>query len=376
MKKGVIYYMLTMMAIGTCCLSCNDHVEGENSSQDNVVDNVLGKVPVDWNASRNQVQKKVKGFKLIASDPNSLQYTDAKGEIKLSYSFVNDSLQAIAMVMPKLADKKLSAYLAKYEELGEVSSKKVYYDTDENTMCFSYDIESEDTELSIIGLTPIVSNLFQEDIRIKVDYKNLSYNIDGNQYKMVLVDGGELPDFYIMQTEVPLKSDFTIAGTSVGMLDANEDNCIIKSELRRFIRELNEVTGLEFRLPTEEEWMFAAKGGSKSNIYTYSGSNDINDVAWYSGNCKEAKDVALKQPNELGLYDMSGNFAEVCSSDPVHIDGKTYGGCWKYAANQCTPGSYRAGNSSASKIPGTSIKELNAVDGRYITVRLVYSSPE
>ena len=66
-----------------------------------------------------------------------------------------------------------------------------------------------------------------------------------------------------------------------------------------------------------------------------------------------------------------------CSDDPLGIDGRTYGGCWKYAASDCTPSSWKSGDSSANKIPGTVyIKELNAVDGRYITVRLVYSIPE
>lgn len=212
--------------------------------------------------------------------------------------------------------------------------------------------------------------------QIKVDYKNLSYIADGKIYKMILVDGGTLPPFYMMQTEVPVLGYLQIGNTYIGCIDANSDQCIIKSELRKFITKLNEATGLEFRLPTEAEWKFAAKGGIKSKGYAYSGSDDIDDVAWYKGNSSSPHDIATKQPNELGLYDMVGNYSEVCSDDPVGIDGRTYGGCWKYTASDCTPTSWKSGNTSASKIPGTSIKELNAVDGRYITVRLVYSIPE
>ena len=212
--------------------------------------------------------------------------------------------------------------------------------------------------------------------QVKVDYKNLSYIADGKTYKMILVDGGTLPPFYMMQTEVPVLGYLQIGDTHIGTIDTNADQCIIKSELRKFITRLNEVTGLEFRLPTEAEWKFAAKGGAKSKNYAYSGSDDINDVAWYKGNSSGPHDIATKQPNELGLYDMSGNYSEVCSDDPVGIDGRTYGGCWKYTASDCTSTSWKSGNTSASKIPGTSIKELNAVDGRYITVRLVYSIPE
>lgn len=212
--------------------------------------------------------------------------------------------------------------------------------------------------------------------QVKVDYENLSYIADGKTYKMILVDGGTLPPFYMMQTEVPVLGYLQIGDTYIGTIDANADQCIVKAELRKFITRLNEVTGLEFRLPTEAEWKFAAKGGAKSKNYAYSGSDDIDDVAWYKSNSSGPHDIATKQPNELGLYDMSGNYSEVCSDDPVGIDGRTYGGCWKYTASDCTPSSWKSGNTSASKIPGTSIKELNAVDGRYITVRLVYSIPE
>ena len=124
-----------------------------------------------------------------------------------------------------------------------------------------------------------------------------------------------LSDYYIGKYEVTQAQWKAVMGDnpSVFVGDNLPVECVSWNDCQTFITKLNQLTGKNFRLPTEAEWEFAARGGNRSKGYKFAGSNDIGSVAWYYGN-NESKihPVGTKQPNELGLYDMTGNVHEWC----------------------------------------------------------------
>lgn len=124
-----------------------------------------------------------------------------------------------------------------------------------------------------------------------------------------------LSDYYIGETEVTQELWEMVMGNNPSSFPEAQKPVerVSWKDCQLFIQKLNALTGKNFRLPTEEEWEFAARGGKKSNNYKYAGSNHLTDVAWYRNNSgSTTHPVKQKLPNELGLYDMSGNVFEWC----------------------------------------------------------------
>ena len=125
---------------------------------------------------------------------------------------------------------------------------------------------------------------------------------------------------------------------------------VSRTDALQFVTKLSAMTGLAFGLPSEAQWEFAARGGNQSQQYRFSGSNHVDEVAWHHDNSDAMlHPVGEKQPNELGLYDMSGNLWEWCldaygpysetpQANPVSYDGDKFvlrGGAWAYLSAYC-----------------------------------------
>ena len=209
------------------------------------------------------------------------------------------------------------------------------------------------------------------------DGKDKVYTVNGVSFKMIAVKGGTftmgatseqtgaisdespthsvtLSDYYIGETEVTQELWNAVMGSNPSYFTGNMQRpveMVSWNDCQTFISRLNELTGETFRLPTEAQWEYAARGGYKSKGYTYSGSNAIDDVAWCWYNSGEmTHPVQTKAPNELGIYDMSGNVWEWCSdwygayssaaqTDPTGSATGSYhvgrGGSWSFSARIC-----------------------------------------
>ena len=161
----------------------------------------------------------------------------------------------------------------------------------------------------------------------------------GVEFKMIPVAGYSGGFFLIGETEVTEALYNSVNGSNSS--STYPVSSVMYSEVTSFIEKLNNSTKLNFSLPSSSQWKYAAKGGNKSQNYTYCGSNTPGDVAWYSANASSRHQVKSKAPNELGIYDMSGNIGEFVINNSSSYSGHdVYGGCYASSSSYITSTSY------------------------------------
>lgn len=274
-----------------------------------------------------------------------------------------------------------------YTEVGDLNSDG-YVNMDDLTTMINYLLTDDATGINLTNAdTNLSGGVDMDDLTTLINYlltdkwpweEPVTYTVNGVSFRMIPVEGGTfmmgsteeqgwdadddeypvhkvtLSSYSIGETEVTQTLWQAVMGSNPGyfILDMNRpieqvswDSC------QEFIAKLNQMTGKNFRLPTEAEWEYAARGGKKSHGYKYSGSDIIDDVAWYLSNSSSTTHaVASKAPNELGLFDMSGNVLEWCldwygnysNSVQINPTGPSTGYCrvlrggsWYPAAKLC-----------------------------------------
>ena len=253
---------------------------------------------------------------------------------------LNAQLKELQSIRRKLSDEisdlqqKLSSY-----EVEQSSLKEKLSLAQDALRAAKAEVESKQKEVLALQ-----KKLSASTISSGVDDAQMTITVKSVTFTMIRVEGMGTP-YYIGETQVTQALWKAVMGNNPSHFksDNHPVEKVSWNDSREFIKRLNTMTGKKFRLPKDAEWEYAAKGGNRSHGYEYSGSNTIDEVAWYEKNAyyvgSDSPDygshsVKTKKPNELGIYDMSGNVWEWCD-DSSGSDRVIRGGSWYGSATNC-----------------------------------------
>ena len=263
-----------------------------------------------------------------------------------NYSITNNTFSSsVVMAEGSVGSDGYTPYY--YGFFADESAKNITFNDNENSVSFTRQLPANALAKGHSGCLSVPTMTDPNGWTLK-DFPNDTITVKGVSFVMVRVKGGTfmmgataeqtdayieekpvhqvtLSPYYIGQTEVTQVLWKAVTGYSPtrdgsswssykGLGDNYPAYFISYDDVLSFISKLNSLTGRTFRMPTEAEWEYAARGGNKSKGYIYSGGNTLDNVGWYWDNSNVTTHrVARKSANELGLYDMTGNVNEWCS---------------------------------------------------------------
>ncbi len=315
--------------------------------------------------SEEQLPKPRMGSGLEKTDPNQPQKTEPTTKEKKAEKNTQEYNHLLKLANNEYNQQRWTKAKDYYEQAAKYKNTQLVQDS---IGVINWRLKQEKEKNTTSNVHPEIQKLIRDMVKV-----------EGGTFEMGSNDGGEdekpvhsvtLKNFYIGKYEVTQAQWRAVMGSDPkGLKFKGCNNCPVENvswdDIQDFLKELNQRTGRTFRLPSEAQWEYAARGGKKSKGYTYSGSNNLDEVAWYRSNSdsKTHPVGTTQKANELGAYDMSGNVWEWCQD----CGNKNYNNAPKDGS------AWTSGNCDIRVVRGGSW--YNVIDGGCrVSIRLRYDS--